>query len=124
MINVSDNFGQAMKKPVKTIAASIVLDNGTVITGSDKLIKITTDSSGHLFGTATSVINIELFGIGYNLVDHSFNVIAKTLVDIENDTWKEANLGSFYVEESTADFEKKTTKIKGYDLMGKLAKTP
>lgn len=86
MINVSDNFGQAMKKPVKTIAASIVLDNGTVITGSDKLIKITTDSSGHLFGTATSVINIELFGIGYNLVDHSFNVIAKTLVDIENDT--------------------------------------
>lgn len=38
MINVSDNFRQAMKKPVKTIAASIVLDNGTVITGSDKLI--------------------------------------------------------------------------------------
>ena len=59
MINVSDNFKQAMKKPVKTIAASILLDNGTAIIGSDKLIKITTDSSGHLFGIATSVINIE-----------------------------------------------------------------
>ena len=124
MINVSDNFKQAMKKPVKTITASIALDDGTVITGSDKLIKVTIDSSGHLFGTATSVINVELFGTDYNLVDHTFNVIAKTLVDIENDTWEEANLGLFYVEESTADFEKKTTKIKGYDLMGKLAKTP
>lgn len=124
MINVSDNFKQAMKKPVKTITASLVLDDNTVITGQDKLIKITIDSSGHLFGTATSVINVELFGTDYNLVDHTFNVIAKTLVDIENDTWEEANLGLFYVEESTADFEKKTTKIKGYDLMGKLAKTP
>lgn len=124
MINVSDNFKQAMKKPVKTITASIALDDGTVITGSDKLIKVTIDSSGHLFGTATSVINVELFGTDYNLVDHTFNVIAKTLIDIENDTWEEANLGLFYVEESTADFEKKTTKIKGYDLMGKLAKTP
>lgn len=124
MINVSDNFKQAMKKPVKTITASIILDDGTVITGSDKLIKITIDSSGHLFGTATSVINVELFGTDYNLVDHTFSVIAKTLIDIENDTWEEANLGLFYVEEATADFEKKTTKIKGYDLMGKLAKTP
>lgn len=124
MINVSDRFKEAMKKPVKTITASIALDDGTVITGSDKLIKVTIDSSGHLFGTATSVINVELFGTDYNLVDHTFNVIAKTLVDIENDTWEEANLGLFYVEESTADFEKKTTKIKGYDLMGKLAKTP
>jgi hypothetical protein len=124
MINVSDNFKQAMKKPVKTITASLVLDDNTVITGQDKLIKITIDSSGHLFGTATSVINVELFGTDYNLVDHIFSVIAKTLVDIENDTWEEANLGLFYVEESTADFEKKTTKIKGYDLMGKLAKTP
>lgn len=123
MINVSDNFKQAMRKPVKTITASLVLDDNTVITGSDKLIKVTIDSSGHLFGTATSVINVELFGTDYNLVDHTFSVIAKTLVDIENDTWEEANLGLFYVEESTADFEKKTTKIKGYDLMGKLAKT-
>lgn len=123
MINVSENFKQAMKKPVKTITASIVLDDGAVITGSDKLIKITIDSSGHLFGVATSVISVELFGTDYNLVDHTFNVIAKTLVDIENDTWEEANLGLFYVEESTADFEKKTTKIRGYDLMGKLAKT-
>jgi hypothetical protein len=124
MINVSDNFKQAMKKPVKTITASLVLDDNTIITGQDKLIKITIDSSGHLFGTATSVVNVELFGTDYNLVDHTFSVIAKTLVDIENDTWEEANLGLFYVEESTADFEKKITKIKGYDLMGKLAKTP
>lgn len=124
MINVSDRFKEAIKKPVKTITASLVLDDNTVITGQDKLIKITIDSSGHLFGTATSVINVELFGTDYNLVDHTFNVIAKTLIDIENDTWEEANLGLFYVEESTADFEKKTTKIKGYDLMGKLAKTP
>ena len=124
MINVSDKFKEAMKKPVKTITASLVLDDNTVITGQDKLIKITIDSSGHLFGTATSVINVELFGTDHNLVDHTFNVVAKTLVDIENDTWEEANLGLFYVEESTADFEKKTTKIKGYDLMGKLAKTP
>lgn len=124
MINVSDTFKEAMKKPVKTITASLVLDDNTVITGQDKLIKITIDSSGHLFGTATSVVNVELFGTDYNLVDHTFSVIAKTLVDIENDTWEEANLGLFYVEESTADFEKKTTKIKGYDLMGKLAKTP
>ena len=124
MINVSDKFKEAMKKPVKTITASLILDDNTVITGQDKLIKITIDSSGHLFGTATSVINVELFGTDYNLVDHTFSVIAKTLVDIENDTWEEANLGLFYVEESTADFEKKTTKIKGYDLMGKLAKTP
>lgn len=124
MINVSDKFKEAMKKPVKTIAASLILDDNTVITGQDKLIKITIDSSGHLFGTATSVINVELFGTDYNLVDHTFSVIAKTLVDIENDTWEEANLGLFYVEESTADFEKKTTKIKGYGLMGKLAKTP
>ena len=124
MINVSDNFKQAMKKPVKTITASLVLDDNSVITGQDKLIKITIDSSGHLFGTATSVVNVELFGTDYNLVDHTFSVIAKALVDIENDTWEEANLGLFYVEESTADFEKKTTKIKGYDLMGKLAKTP
>lgn len=124
MINVTDKFKQAMKEPVKMVTASLVLDDNTVITGQDKLIKITIDSSGHLFGTATSVINIELFGTNYNLVDHTFNVIAKTLIDIENDTWEEANLGLFYVEESTADFEKKTTKIKGYDLMGKLAKTP
>ncbi|MBB1531571.1 hypothetical protein HG463_002790, partial [Candidatus Saccharibacteria bacterium] len=124
MINVSDKFKEAMKKTVKTITASLVLDDNTIITGQDKLIKITIDSSGHLFGTATSVINVELFGTDYNLVDHTFSVIAKTLVDIENDTWEEANLGLFYVEESTADFEKKTTKIKGYDLMGKLAKTP
>jgi len=124
MINVSDRFKEAMKKPVKTITASLVLDDNTVITGQDKLIKITIDSSGHLFGTATSVINVELFGTDYNLVDHTFSVIAKTLVDIENDTWEEATLGLFYVEESTADFEKKATKIKGYDLMGKLAKTP
>lgn len=124
MINVTDKFKQAMKEPVKMVTASLVLDDNTVITGQDKLIKITIDSSGHLFGTATSVINVELFGTDYNLVDHTFNVIAKTLVDIENDTWEEANLGLFHVEESTADFEKKTTKIKGYDLMGKLAKTP
>ena len=124
MINVSDTFKEAMKKPVKTITASLVLDDNTVITGQDKLIKITIDSSGHLFGTATSVVNVELFSTDYDLVDHTFSVVAKTLVDIENDTWEEANLGLFYVEESTADFEKKTTKIKGYDLMGKLAKTP
>ena len=113
-----------MKEPVKMVTASLVLDDNTVITGQDKLIKITIDSSGHLFGTATSVINIELFGTNYNLVDHTFSVVAKTLIDAVNDTWEEANLGLFYVEESTADFEKKTTKIKGYDLMGKLAKTP
>lgn len=124
MINVTDKFKQAMKEPVKMVTASLVLDDNTVITGQDKLIKITIDSSGHLFGTATSVVNVELFGTDYNLVDHTFSVIAKTLVDIENDTWEEANLGLFYVEESTADFEKKTTRIKGYDLMGKLAKTP
>ena len=124
MINVSDRFKEAMKKPVKTITASLVLDDDTVISGNDKLIRITIDSSGHLFGTATSVINVELFGTDFSLVDHTFSVIAKTLVDIENDTWEEANLGLFYVEESTADFEKKTTKIKGYDLMGKIAKTP
>lgn len=124
MINVTDKFKQAMKEPVKMVTASLVLDDNTVITGQDKLIKITIDSSGHLFGTATSVVNVELFGTNYNLVDHTFSVIAKTLVDIENDTWEEANLGLFYIDESTADFEKKTTKIKGYDLMGKLAKTP
>ena len=124
MINVTDKFKQAMKEPVKMVTASLVLDDETVITGQDKLIKITIDSSGHLFGTATSVINIELFGTNYNLVDHTFSVVAKTLIDAVNDTWEEANLGLFYVEESTADFEKKTTKIKGYDLMGKLAKTP
>ena len=124
MINVTDKFKQAMKEPVKMVTASLVLDDNTVITGQDKLIKITIDSSGHLFGTATSVINIELFGTNYNLVDHTFSVVAKTLIDAVNDTWEEANLGLFYVEESTADFEKKTTKIKGYDLMGKLAKTP
>ena len=124
MINVTDKFKQAMKEPVKMVTASLVLDDNTVITGQDKLIKITIDSSGHLFGTATSVINIELFGTNYNLVDHTFSVVAKTLIDTANDTWEEANLGLFYVEESTADFEKKTTKIKGYDLMGKLAKTP
>ena len=124
MINVTDKFKQAMKEPVKMVTASLVLDDNTVITGQDKLIKITIDSSGHLFGTATSVINIELFGTNYNLVDHTFSVIARTLIDAVNDTWEEANLGLFYVEESTADFEKKTTKIKGYDLMGKLAKTP
>lgn len=124
MINVTDKFKQAMKEPVKMVTASLVLDDNTVITGQDKLIKITIDSSGHLFGTATSVINIELFDTDYNLVDHTFSVVAKTLIDAVNDTWEEANLGLFYVEESTADFEKKTTKIKGYDLMGKLAKTP
>lgn len=124
MINVTDKFKQAMKEPVKMVTASLVLDDNTVITGQDKLIKITIDSSGHLFGTATSVINIELFGTNYNLVDHTFSVVAKTLIDAVNDTWEEANLGLFYVEESTADFEKKTTKVKGYDLMGKLAKTP
>ena len=124
MINVTDKFKQAMKEPVKMVTASLVLDDNTVITGQDKLIKITIDSSGHLFGTATSVINIELFGTNYNLVDHTFSVVAKTLIDAVNDAWEEANLGLFYVEESTADFEKKTTKIKGYDLMGKLAKTP
>ena len=124
MINVTDKFKQAMKEPVKMVTASLVLDDNTVITGQDKLIKITIDSSGHLFGTATSVINIELFGTNYNLVDHTFSVVAKTLIDAVNDTWEEADLGLFYVEESTADFEKKTTKIKGYDLMGKLAKTP
>lgn len=124
MINVTDKFKQAMKEPVKMVTASLVLDDNTVITGQDKLIKITIDSSGHLFGTATSVINIELFGTDYNLVDHTFSVVAKTLIDAVNNTWEEANLGLFYVEESTADFEKKTTKIKGYDLMGKLAKTP
>ena len=124
MINVTDKFKQAMKEPVKMVTASLVLDDNTVITGQDKLIKITIDSSGHLFGTATSVINIELFGTDYNLVDHTFSVVAKTLIDAVNDTWEEANLGLFYVEESTADFEKKTTKVKGYDLMGKLAKTP
>lgn len=124
MINVTDKFKQAMKEPVKMVTASLVLDDNTVITGQDKLIKITIDSSGHLFGTATSVINIELFGTNYNLVDHTFSVVAKTLIDAVNDTWEEANLGLFFVEESTADFEKKTTKIKGYDLMGKLAKTP
>lgn len=124
MINVTDKFKQAMKEPVKMVTAFLVLDDNTVITGQDKLIKITIDSSGHLFGTATSVINIELFGTNYNLVDHTFSVVAKTLIDAVNDTWEEANLGLFYVEESTADFEKKTTKIKGYDLMGKLAKTP
>lgn len=124
MINVTDKFKQAMKEPVKMVTASLVLDDNTVITGQDKLIKITIDSSGHLFGTSTSVINIELFGTNYNLVDHTFSVVAKTLIDAVNDTWEEANLGLFYVEESTADFEKKTTKIKGYDLMGKLAKTP
>ena len=124
MINVTNKFKQAMKEPVKMVTASLVLDDNTVITGQDKLIKITIDSSGHLFGTATSVINIELFGTNYNLVDHTFSVVAKTLIDAANDTWEEANLGLFYVEESTADFEKKTTKIKGYDLMGKLAKTP
>nr|DAX99337.1 MAG TPA: Minor structural protein putative tail fiber [Caudoviricetes sp.] len=123
MINVTDKFKQAMKEPVKMVTASLVLDDNIIITGQDKLIKVTIDSSGHLFGTATSVINVELFGTDYNLVDHTFSVIAKTLVDIENDTWEEVNLGLFYVEESTADFEKKTTKIKGYDLMGKLAKT-
>ena len=124
MINVTDKFKQAMKEPVKMVTASLVLDDNTVITGQDKLIKITVDSSGHLFGTATSVINIELFGTNYNLVDHTFSVVVKTLIDAVNDTWEEANLGLFYVEESTADFEKKTTRIKGYDLMGKLAKTP
>ena len=124
MINVTDKFKQAMKEPVKMVTASLVLDDNTVITGQDKLIKITIDSSGHLFGTATSVINIELFGTNYNLVDHTFSVVAKTLIDAVNDTWEEANLGLFYIEESTADFEKKTTRIKGYDLMGKLAKTP
>ena len=124
MINVTDKFKQAMREPVKMVTASLVLDDNTVITGQDKLIKITIDSSGHLFGTATSVINIELFGTNYNLVDHTFSVVAKTLIDAVNDTWEEANLGLFYVEESTADFEKKTTRIKGYDLMGKLAKTP
>lgn len=48
MINVSDKFKEAMKKPVKTITALLVLNDNTVITGQDKLIKIVIDSSDHL----------------------------------------------------------------------------
>ena len=123
MIEVSDSFKQAMNARIKAVTASIVLDDGTAITGDDSLIKIAVERYGAPFGATISSVSAELFGTAYDLAGRNFELITKVLVDSEKDVWESASLGLFYVEESTANLEKRTTIVKGYDVIGRMAKT-
>ena len=118
MIEVSNDFKDAAKAPVKTIRATISCGDD-YYTSEDVLVSFTKEDTGFYFGAATKSLSFKLIGTEYNLVGKS----ATVSFDIQNnDTWEDCELGLFTIHEQTVNLEKGTTDFKAYDPVGVMGK--
>ena len=60
MINVSEEFKKAMRRPVKELDAYIVLEDGTRITSDSELIKFKINGEGGMCRTVMRRCEIQL----------------------------------------------------------------
>lgn len=118
MIEVSNDFKDAAKAPVKTLRATISCGED-YYTSEDVLVSFTKEDTGFYFGAATKSLSFKLIGTEYNLVGKS----ATVSFDIQNnDTWEDCELGLFTIYEQTVNLEKGTTDFKAYDPVGVMGK--
>ena len=119
MIQVTEDFKNAARAPVKTIRAAIVCGDD-YYTSDDVLVSFTKEDAGFYFGATTKCLSFKLLGTNYNLVGK--NVAAG--FDIQNgNTWENCEFGQFTVYEQTVNLEKGTTDFKAYDPIGLMGKT-
>ena len=119
MIQVTEDFKNAARAPVKTIRAAIVCGDD-YYTSDDVLVSFTKEDAGFYFGATTKCLSFKLLGTNYNLVGK--NVAAD--FDIQNgNTWENCEFGQFTVYEQTVNLEKGTTDFKAYDPIGLMGKT-
>lgn len=119
MIQVTEDFKNAARAPVKTIRAAIVCGDD-YYTSDDVLVSFTKEDTGFYFGATTKCLSFKLLGTNYNLVGK--NVAAG--FDIQNgNTWENCEFGQFTVYEQTVNLEKGTTDFKAYDPIGLMGKT-
>ena len=118
MIEVSNDFKDAAKAPIKTLRATISCGDD-YYTSEDVLVSFTKEDTGFYFGAATKSLSFKLIGTEYNLVGKS----ATVSFDIQNnDTWEDCELGLFTIHEQIVNLEKGTTDFKAYDPVGVMGK--
>ena len=113
MINVSDNFKEAMKQPVKEIQAFINYEDQS-ISDSDDLISFKISCDSGLCKTAMRKLEAKFLG--------SHNVLGKWVnvsfgVRLPDGSFEYLNYGSFLVTELTETKDTETISIVGYDKM-------
>ena len=113
MINVSSDFKEAMKQPVKEIQAYITGENIDIRDDTDLIqFKISADSG--LCKTTMRKLEAKILG-SYNLLGKWVNVGFG--VKLPNNTYEFLNYGSFLITEITNVKDTEITTIVGYDKM-------
>lgn len=119
MINVSSDFKTAASAPVRTIQASIVVDpfgsTPLTISSSTNLVSFTIESSGELFGSASSIATVKLLGSDYDLLGKTIRIMFGLLV---NNVYEQLDYGYYKVTESPIKKGAETTTIKAINMMG------
>lgn len=130
MINISQNFKNAMTAPVKILRGEIREISETenpetapqIFTSGDNLVSFSVNASGYYFGAATRSLEFCAIGTNFDAIDKTFAVKIGAQIDSENEIFEDLDLGKFVVYEQTSDLEKEITTFRAYDLMGIFAK--
>ena len=113
MINVSSNFKQAMKRPVKELDAYINTDTEQIKSADDLIsFKISCDTG--MCKTAMRKLEAKIVG-EHDLVGKWVNVGFG--VRLENRTFEYLDYGSFLITEITTTKDTGVTQVVGYDKM-------
>lgn len=118
MIEVSNNFKNAARAPVKTLRATIACGD-KCYTSEDTLVSLTKEDAGFYFGSVTKSLSFKLIGTDYDLIGK--NAIASFNIQ-SGDSWEDCELGLFTIHEQTVNLEKGTTDFKAYDPIGVMGK--
>lgn len=114
MINVSNDFKTAMKKPVKELDAYIQLDESNKITSFDDLISFKLSCDTSMCKTAMRKLEAKYLG-EHNLLGQWVHVGFG--VKLPNGTFEYLDYGSFLVTEISFAKDTEVTTIVGYDKM-------
>lgn len=126
MINASERFKTAMRRPVKMIGMYLTEVNGDhrVFRASDSLVSVEIETIGSLFSTAAKAIVIRLIGTDVNLVDSDIRPTLQAQISTNPSEWNEIDYGIFRINEQEVDLKTGTTTCRGYDMIGAAADLP
>lgn len=112
MINVSPEFKDALRQPVKEVSGYIELEDGTQFLPSGILQKFTVDSVGGFLRTAMSKITVTLKG------EQKYEGSeVKAFYGVFTTNWEYAQKGIFTFTEAKYDKARDITVLTGYDKM-------
>lgn len=113
MINISNNFKNAMKQPVKELDAYINVETES-IKSADDLISFKVSCDTGMCKTAMKKLEAKILG-EHNLVGKWVN--AGFGVRLEDSTFEYLDFGSFLITEITTSKDTDVTQVVGYDKM-------